>query len=144
MRSKDYRSAPITRSPHACPKCGSVRVRRSKNYLVHLWRRFHHSRKRYCVHCGERWCASLMPEAPSLLRARDLVIPGLVLIGLLGVAAVSVLPRLNPVRWVKTNVRGYYDRKYGQESEQRLMKHWGWLYGSGRDAQRDYQAHPDR
>ncbi|HAH07125.1 MAG TPA: hypothetical protein DCM05_11500 [Elusimicrobia bacterium] len=83
MRSKDYRSNPITRSPHACPKCGSIQVRRSRSRLVHLYRVLQNSRKRYCVNCGERWSASLLPQAPTLLRAKDLVVPGLVLAGLL-------------------------------------------------------------
>lgn len=124
-----------------CPKCGSDRVRCSSSILVHLWRHLLGSRKRRCTACGERWCAPRLPEPPAFLRPREYVIISVSAAGLLAFLALAVMG-YNPVQWFKTEVRRYYDRKYGEEGKQKLWDQWGWLYRRLGGAIDDYDVHP--
>ncbi len=124
--------------PEKCIKCESTEVRRASSRLRHWGRLLARSRKRYCAACGEKWHVETAAIG-DLLRREDILI----------VACVIAVPILIAVAthpyflrdWFKTQVRSYYDRKYGAQSQAHLWHDLGGFYGGHNAATNDYGLH---
>lgn len=122
-----------------CPKCGSKVIRRASSWWRHWGRVLVGSTKRHCVACGEKWHIE-PPVARELLKPEERLIGAFALSGLI-ILAVATHPYF--LRdWIKTQVRAYYDNKYGAESQEHLWHDLGWMYGGGQKAAaNDYGTH---
>ncbi len=121
-----------------CPTCGSGEVRYAAAWPANMLRRLKNSRKRHCLACGGGWHVDQL--AP--LRILKLMDYELAAIAVIGIGGIILIDRsFRPIYRTKTVVRAYYDRKYGNDSRDRLWRHFGFIYPSKKEARKDYDAH---
>lgn len=135
MRS---RVKPPWTAREACPACGSDRVRYSERFIKNLRRWGRGSPARHCLACGRRWHLD-RDDPVKVLRLRDYELAAILAAMAAGILLIDAA--IHPVRRLKTEVRAYYDRTYGEESRRMLWEHFGVFYRSKDRARLDYDLH---